>query len=475
MKRVAVVVGLLLVALGLLGVSSAATLPLAGDLDPSFGSGGVVRQPPGSSIAGIAVQPDGKIVVAGNSKSGFVLARYLSDGSLDPSFGTGGHVETDVDGISLGALALQPDGKIVVAAGSAWGSVSDQFTLARYDSDGSLDTSFGTDGFTNTAIPVPSHMLWDARMNALAVLSDGKILVAGTPEWDDGAGSAASFALARYTPAGSIDSTFGDDGIVQTPFGGSAYLDGIVVQQDGKIVATGSSVGPGHGIYFEQMALAGYEPDGSLDPAFGGEVTTPKKLHYYGGPATLEHGKIVVAGYIERGSKAFPVVARYGVNGLPDPSFGKNGFALVKRDLLPTAVLAQNDGKMLIASGNSGTVLRLLPDGRLDTSFGRRGIVSLNAALSSVALQPDGKILVGGGELGRLVGGNNCVVPDLRGRTVGKASAILERSYCQRGSISKRFSRSVTRGRVISTALQRGARLPSGARVNLVVSKGKRP
>jgi hypothetical protein len=130
---------------------------------------------------------------------------------------------------------------------------------------------------------------------------------------------------------------------------------------------------------------------------------------------------------------------------------------------------------MLIASGNSGTVLRLLPDGRLDTSFGRRGIVSLNAALSSVALQPDGKILVGGGELGRLVGGNNCVVPDLRGRTVGKASAILERSYCQRGSISKRFSRSVTRGRVISTALQRRARLPSGARVNLVVSKGKRP
>jgi uncharacterized delta-60 repeat protein len=196
-----------------------------------------------------------------------------------------------------------------------------------------------------------------------------------------------------------------------------------------------------------------------------------------GGPSALQHGKIVVAGSIQDYRKTFPVVARYRANGLIDTTFGKHGYSEVKRtQFAPDAVLTQNDGKILIAGSTNlgGTVLRLLPNGRLDPSFGGRGIVSFDPGTSSLALQQDGKILVGGGTaLDRLVGGNNCVVPDLRGETLSKAGATLARSYCRRGPVSKRFSSKVARGRVISTAPATGARLPGGAKIQLVVSKGK--
>jgi uncharacterized delta-60 repeat protein len=158
-KRLAVFLGLALLALSLLGVSSAAALPLAGDLDPSFGNGGVVTAN-AEGIGGITLQPDGKIVVAGTSNGlEFRLTRYLPDGSADPSFGDRGSVETQVGQWAFAsAIALQPDGKIVVAGGSYQGGdnaplVREEFTLARYNPAGSLDASFGTDGITNTVIP----------------------------------------------------------------------------------------------------------------------------------------------------------------------------------------------------------------------------------------------------------------------------------------------------------------------------------
>jgi uncharacterized delta-60 repeat protein len=278
----------------------------------------------------------------------------------------------------------------------------------------------------------------------------------------------STFALARYTSAGSLDPAFGDGGIA---LGGGDELDGMVVRPDGRIVATGTAYGD-HPDYFPQMAFAIYDPDGSIYFKYLSDAQSP---HYHGGPPTLQHGEIVVAGYAERGSKTFPVVARFGAHGRLDSTFGKRGFAEVKRaTLAPTAVLAQNDGKILIATGQGGAVLRLLPNGRLDTSFGRRGIVSLGAGPSSLALQRDGKILVGdAGTLEQLVGGNNCVVPDLRGKTVGKATASLVKSYCRRGSIARRFSSKVAPGRVLSTAPAPGARLPGGATIHLVVSLGK--
>jgi uncharacterized delta-60 repeat protein len=203
-------------------------------------------------------------------------------------------------------------------------------------------------------------------------------------------------------------------------------------------------------------------------------VATRAVLNYQGGPATIQAGKIVLAGATHNG---ILVLARYTAAGRLDSTFGEQGFVKITGfHHGATAVVAQNDGKILMAAGNSA--FRLEPNGQLDTSFGRRGIVRLGDGLSTLALQADGKVLVGGRDgyestLTRLAGGNNCAVPDLRGKTVSKARAGLKASYCRSGRISKRFSRKVARGRVIATAPQRGARLPGGSRVGLLVSRGR--
>jgi uncharacterized delta-60 repeat protein len=478
-KRSAIFLLVVLVALGLLGASAAADQRLAGGLDPSFGSGGLVTSK-AAGIAGIAVQPDGKIVVAGTTGDlSFLLARYLPDGSLDPSFGDGGYVETQVGGWGFASsIALQPDGKIVVAGGSYQGESSnpevlEEFSLVRYNPNGSLDTSFGTDGIASTVIPEQQSpdACWPAEQSAagaLAVLPSGDILAAGGSEWNDGcsvksADNSAS-VLARYKPDGSLDPTFADGGIAQTP--GSGIGSGLAVRPDGEIVANGGD------------APTDYAPGGSVNVPFNEDP----KIHL-DGSLTLRDGKVVVAGEspAKRHSHPFLVVARYGSGGRLDSTFGTHGSLEIRRVAgLPSAILAQKDGKLLIAAGpGPADVVRLLPDGRLDAHFGRGGIVSLGEGIGALGLQADGKVLVGEGNgqasmLARLLGGNNCVVPGLRGKTVSKARARLASSYCRLGRTSSRFSSAVPRGRVISTAPRTGARLPGGTAVRLVVSRGPR-
>lgn len=504
MKRPAIFFGLALLSLSLLGVSSAGTLLIAGSFDPSFGSGGVVTHSLGAgeypSIDGVAVQPDGKIVVAGGSvpgDHGLLLARYLPNGSADPSFGRGGFVETKFTYWAFAAaVALQPDGKIVVAGGSYQGNSNyeSEFTLARYNPDGSLDTSFGAGGITNTPIPeVVGPPGSGAQAVAVAVLPGGEILVGGWSEWGGSVAPSASFDLIKYEENGQPDPAFGDGGIVQTQFDGDDYLSGIIALPDGKIVASGTGAGGGvHGQPpIETMALARYESDGSLDPGFGdsGEETTARKLHYDGGPAALQGAKLVVAGAARAtsGSAFFPVVGRFTASGRLDSSFGLHGFVQIKRATgIPSAVLTQADGSILVAVNNrgyyqqgDGAIVRLSRNGRLDTSFGRGGIVRIPDEVSALALQTDRKVLVGGGSgnawtLDRVLGGHNCVVPDLRGKTVSKARALLRASYCGAGLVTKRFSNKIARARVISTAPKSGDRLPRGAKVDLTISKGKR-
>jgi uncharacterized delta-60 repeat protein len=473
-------------ALGL-SVRSAAHRPLAGSLDRSFGRQGVVTHSLGSNesrIGGIAVQRDGRIVAAASG----TLGRYLPNGSLDSSFGHGGYVSTGISAVD--AVALQRDGRIVVAGES--GPVSDsvyaEFAVARYNPDGSVDASFGTDGIVMTVIPETIQCGGDSGANAsaLAILPGGDILAAGTVFiYDCYAPYLSGWALARYTPDGSLDPTFGDAGIVQTAFYGDDELSGIAVQRDGKTVAAGSGGLYGHGgTDIATMAIARYKLDGSLDAGFdGGTVTTDPHLYYYGGPTVVRHKKILVAGTTSKnGNKWLPVLARFLANGDPDWNFGNDGVVKIRRQLgAPSAMTAQQDGKILIAeySDQQGpsAIVRLLPDGRLDRSFGRGGIVRLSARTSTLALQRDGKILAGGGAsntwtLARLIGGNNCIVPGLHGKTVSHAGASLTKSYCRRGRVSKRFSSTVVPGRVISTVPHRSARLPGGTQVELVVSKG---
>jgi len=201
----------------------------AGDLDPSFsGDGRQTTDFAGRFDGGsdVALQPGGKVVVAGGSNSDFALARYNADGSLDTSFSGDGKETTDFAGDSDSAwgVAVQPGGKVVVAGGS-----NSDFALARYNADGSLDTSFSDDGKQTTDFGGGFDYGSD-----VAIQPDGKIVVVG-----EGAGD---FALARYDADGSLDASFSGDGKQTTDFaGGYDGGRGVALQPDGKIVAVGSA------------------------------------------------------------------------------------------------------------------------------------------------------------------------------------------------------------------------------------------
>jgi uncharacterized delta-60 repeat protein len=219
----------------------------AGTLDLTFGTLGLVTTDFGGSVDrafAMALQPDGKLVVVGDSDANFALARYNSDGSLDAGFGTGGKVITSFGGIDqASAVILQPDGKIIVAGQTDTG-ISIDFALARYNSDGSLDGAFGSGGRVTTNFTGTS----DDLGSAVALQSDGKIIVGGTS--DD------NFALARYTPLGGLDTTFGSAGLVTTNLGGEDLLHAVTIQPDGAIVAVGESA--------DRFALARYLAFGEL-------------------------------------------------------------------------------------------------------------------------------------------------------------------------------------------------------------------
>ncbi len=242
-----------------------------GDLDTSFSAdGGVLADFGGfEEASAVLVQPDGKLVAAGSASIGgnrdFALARFHPDGSLDTSFGSAGLVLTDFgDGSDDGAaaLAIQPDGKLVAAGFSNAGNPGDfDFAVARYNPDGSLDTSFGG-GTLRTFFGGNAE-----GANALVIQLDGKIVAAGFS--NAGSPGDFDFALVRYLPDGSLDTGFGFGGTLRTFFGGdNEGANALVIQSDGKLIAAGFSNGAGPEDL--DFALARYNPDGSLDTSFGG-------------------------------------------------------------------------------------------------------------------------------------------------------------------------------------------------------------
>ena len=193
-----------------------------GTLDRSFGRGGRVTTPTGVAYA-LAIQQDGKLVVAGRSGRRFTLARYHTSGTLDTSFGRGGKVTTPIGGGGGGAhaLAIQQDGKLVVA-----GRSGRRFTLARYNANGTLDTSFGRGGTVRTFV-----VRGGGGASALAIQQDGKLVVAGGNN---------SFELARYHANGTLDGSFGRGGTVRTFVARGGYgASALAIQQDGKLVVAG--------------------------------------------------------------------------------------------------------------------------------------------------------------------------------------------------------------------------------------------
>jgi uncharacterized delta-60 repeat protein len=233
-----------------------------------------------AALQALALQPDGRILVAGTAFSNgptdddFALVRYLQNGALDPSFSTGGTVTTDFSsgeaGLSssgsldrLGGMVLQPDGKIVLA-GFTRGD-QQAFALARYNPNGRLDISFGVDGRTRLAAVEP-------QVFAVELQSGGDLVIAGSA----GASSRATapFALIRFHADGSPDQSFGVGGLATTSVDGSrSGARAVVVQPDSKLLAAGARFGApsaqGDALPQSGFALARYNPDGSIEIAFG--------------------------------------------------------------------------------------------------------------------------------------------------------------------------------------------------------------
>ncbi len=277
----------------------------------------------------------------------FALARYNGDGSLDTSFGSGGKVVTDAGGLGgASSVDVLPSGKILVA-GNAYAGGSD-FALMRYNSDGSLDLSFGDDG------KVIEDVGSAAGCYGMVVQPDGKILLAGYA--GRGQRQASSFCVARYSSNGRLDSSFGKDGLAKTQFSdGFDDAHAIALQPDGKIVLAGSA---DLNRAKTPVAVARYNKDGSLDTSFGDEGKVTLKLlgsrSQANAVAIQPNGKIILAGWVldeALGREVF-AVAMLKSNGDLDTNFGSGG--VVTNDLFGRGgeaqdVLLQRDGKIIVA------------------------------------------------------------------------------------------------------------------------------
>lgn len=377
--RLCAVLGASVAAVLLLFLGSAAAAP--GDLDPTFGTGGETELALGSvAVAeGIALQPDGKIVVAGSGPGGFTLARFDADGTVDRAFGSGGKVEGP--GGAAYAVVRQPDGKLLAAGGLDGGPMA----VVRYTADGNRDSSFGTGG-------IASGPLGTAR--GLVLQPDGKIVLCGSsPDPDSSAHD--NVVLLRFEPDGTPDAGFGSNGVVRTRVGTSSRAWALALQPDGKILAAGSG-----GDFAGSLAVVRYRPDGELDPSFGtsGVVMAAPTLATAIG--VQPDGRIVVAGTADLRL----AVMRFAPDGRVDPSFGSNGLMTTGSGGLGGAwdLALQADGRIVISGWDTSvfTLVRLSTGGELDPSFAEGGISRASFGFWSdaraVAIQPDGRILAAG-------------------------------------------------------------------------------
>lgn len=398
----------------------------SGALDPGFGTFGKVTTDIGNSIDSgfdMAIQGDGKIVVAGPTFGAgggdFSVVRYNVDGTLDSTFGAGGKVTTDFNGRNdiAYAVAIDGNGKIVVVGASSQSSDSD-LALARYNTNGTLDSSFGTGGQVRTDMFSGSQ---DQALDVAIQSADNKIVVGGStglPNSQD-----LLFALARYNTNGSLDGGFGVGGLVTTNYDiGADVVSRLAIQSDGKIVAAGTN--PinflnNNGVLTPQeskFALARYATDGALDGSFGtgGKVTTSFATGFdeAKGVAIQSDGKIVVAGSAVIGDNRDFAAARYNTNGTLDSSFNGTGLQRVDfaiRNDTALGVAMEGDKIVMVGSTASATltfdvnlaIARLNANGSIDTTFGRRGRIGTDFlggrdTAAAVAIDGNGNIVVAG-------------------------------------------------------------------------------
>jgi uncharacterized delta-60 repeat protein len=391
-----------------------------GSLDNTFDSDGLVTSTIGTfddAAYALALKEDPlnptnfaarKIIIAGHTYNGnnydFLLMQYNSDGSIDNNFGVNGVVTLSIGNYDDKArtLAIQSDGKIVVAGNSFDGS-KDDFALARFNADGSIDNTFNGNGFVLTSIGTVG-----AAINSIAIQSDGSIFAAGYTL----IGSNMDFAVAKYNSSGILDNTFDTDGIAITPFYSNAeYASKVLIQSDGKIVVLGSTVQNSD----YDFAMVRYNPDGTYDNTFNSNgFITPffsGNFNEYGNTAILQNdGKILMAGMNNSTFNDF-IVGRINTDGSMDNSFGSNGFAVTDFGTSTDYgeaidMTIQPDNKVIVAGlRNVGVALdfavaRYDQNGALDASFDTDGMLNTNFGGDdqgrATIMQSDGKILVAG-------------------------------------------------------------------------------
>ena len=430
-----------------------------GSVDQSFGAAEVAATFDrfGARIRALALSPLGSIVVAGGRDSSrshnLIIVRVDSSGALDPAFGKNGAV-TDDRRQPANAILLDGTGGIVVAADTGrdtfgGGTYGGDLALSRYRSNGTLDLGFGLDGFATTAFLGAST----DQATSVSLAPVGKVVAAGTSSRQciGSAGCRFDFAVSRFTADGSPDQGFGDHGDAITDLGGLATVLDVTVEPDGKVLAAGkASNNCAGGSTFDdtfrcdfELALARYQPGGSLDRSFGSDgIVRSSALNGANAVSLRGDGKILVAGETGSPPSAFCVsncdsslaIAQFNPDGSPDPAFGESGVAAVDLGegdeamdllLLPGGDIVATGAHTGCSQGfcdERSVLLRFHADGSLDPAFGDNGIVSADAPPGlDLALDPRS------GDLLELVGQSL-----LRYRPDGR----LDTDFGQQGSIS---------------------------------------
>jgi uncharacterized delta-60 repeat protein len=407
-----------------------------GNLDNTFDGDGIVTTAIGTvtDIANdVAVQPDGKIVVVGRTFSGhsnFCIVRYNPNGSLDNTFDTDGKVTTDFSGKEdkANCVAIQTDGKIVVGGSSKDNANIEHFALARYNTDGSLDNTFSGDGKATFELSNEEDAI-----EAIAIHQSGRIFAAGYVRKGDNYNA----AIIRLHPDGGLDPLFNGNAPRIVNLGQTtSYLFGIAIHVNSKIVVSGTAD--------NGWLVARFEYNGSLDNTFGTNgvvinALSPSSDVGYA-VAIQTDGKIVVGGYSSNGSNNDFAVLRYTTEGILDNTFSGDGIQFTPigtaRDEAADIAL-QPDGKILLAgtaeiNGKSNfAIARYNSNGSLDNTFSDDGIqtTSIGGQLDEaqgVAMQPDGKIIVAG--FSTLTNNDFSVVRYISGLKVGTIDFSLDKN-----------------------------------------------
>ncbi len=392
-----------------------------GSIDPTFN--GITNFGNNQvKIQSIAIETNGKIVVGGSALNGVakpLIARYDSDGNLDSSFNGVGieYIGSGNNNSTINSLAIQNDGKIIATGLLPTGSSTFDFAAARLNADGGLDSTFATDGIQKINFGTTAYQ------NSMTLQTDGKIILAGyTTNGND-----SDFAIARLNINGSIDSTFNGDGRLTTDFGSHGdYANWITLQNDGKIMCIGYTTTALN----KEIAAARYNSNGSLDNTFNNDGLLVDTINfgntYYTYSAVQKDGKLIAAGYAWNGINYDFAIARYNIDGSLDNTFSDDGKQITDFNATNDKAVAlslQTDGKIVVAgsSGNSFGIARYNTNGTLDNTFGADGLDTTNAGpndfITSIVIQLDGKILVAGSAIWRY---NNNGTPDVTFGIAGK-------------------------------------------------------